>query len=308
MSMRESNWADLLEPGLRAIFNNVLSRPAPVLTTLFNVVPSRKLQEHYTSIGALGLVPLFEGTVEYEKFNQGYKTTITNYELAKGVAVERALIDDDQYGEIERRARSLGDSFAFTREHDAAQVFINAFTDSGNNRMGASVAGPDSVALCSTAHPRSPSDTSNTQSNEGTYTLTYANVDTVRRDMMDLTDDKGNLLGITPDLCLIPTELETDARKIFDPRAVWEPGSAQFDVNIFNGNMRVVVWNRLTDANAWFLIDTAQMRRHLIFQNRIAPEFNREKDFDTLVAKYMGYMRYGIGFDDWRWINGQNPS
>ena len=306
--MLPSNFADLLEPGLRRIFDNVVSRPTPILSTLYGVVPSSKFQEHYTSLGALGLVPRFDGTIEYDTFNQGYKTSIINYELVKGIQIERQLIDDEQYGEIRRRAERLGDTFANTREHDAAQTFINAFTDSGTARAGGNIAGADAVGLCSLVHPRGPRDTGNTQANEGTLSLSYANYDTTRQAMMNWTDDRGQLLGITPDMILIPTELEDIARGIFDPRSVWQPGSAQFDTNIFNGSIRVVVWNRLTDANAWFVIDSRQMRQHLIWQDRIRPEFKQEGDFDTYRAKYAGYMRYGIGWDDWRWIYGQNPS
>jgi phage major head subunit gpT-like protein len=300
-------FGDLLEPGLRRIFDQGASRPAPMLEALFGMQPSTKFEEHYTSIGDLALVPVWDGQVRYDNFDQGYRTDIRNYTLTKGIQVPRELIDDDQYGEIERRASALGEIFARTKEADAAQVFINAFTDSGTNRLGASTNGADSVALCSTAHPLSPVN-STTQSNEGTRALTLANWDLTVQDMQNLTDDRSELLDINPDLVLIPRELKRDAAAIFDPRAVWEPGSAEFTANIFNGQVRVVVWNRLTDANAWFAIDTRAMKEHLIWQNRIMPEFNEAADSDFQVKKWTGYMRYGIGWDDYKWINGQNPS
>ena len=50
------------------------------------------------------------------------------------------------------------------------------------------------------------------------------------------------------------------------------------------------------------------MKQHLIWQNRIMPEFAQAEDFDGLTAKFRGYMRYGIGWTDWRWIYGHNPS
>jgi hypothetical protein len=303
----QSNFADLLEPGLRRIFQNAISRPIPMLDALFGVTASTKWEEHYTSMGELAPVPVFDGRVQYDTFDQGYRTDIRNYELALGVQVPRSLVDDDQYNEINRRAQRLGDTFRNTREKDAANVFINAFTDSGTNRIGGSTNGADAVALCSTAHPLSPKNSS-TQSNEGTRALSLANVDLTVQDMMNWTDDRSELLDVMPDMVLIPRELQRTAASIFDPRAIWEPGSAEFNANIFNGQMRVVVWNRLTDANAWFLIDSSGMKDHLIWQNRIMPEFNQTRDFDTLVAKYMGYMRYGMGWDDWRWIYGNNPS
>ena len=45
-------------------------------------------------------------------------------------------------------------------------------------------------------------------------------------------------------------------------------------------------------------------RHELNFFWRVRPEFKREEDFDTLVAKYRGYMRYSYGYSDWRGIVG----
>lgn len=302
----QGNWADLLEPGLRRIFDNALSRPMPMLDALFGMQQSTKFEEHYTSIGELAPVPVFDGLMRYDNFDQNYRTDIRNYELALGIQIPRSLIDDDQYNEIERRARGLGNTFGNTRELDAAQVFINAFTDSGTSRIGQTTNGADGVALCSTAHPLSPKNSS-TQSNEGTRALTLANWDLVEQDMKNLTDDRGELMDVMPDLVLIPRALKRTAAAIFDPRAVWEPNSAEFTTNIFNGEIRVVVWNRLSDSNAWFAIDSKSMKEHLIWQNRIMPEFNEEKNTDMQIRKFQGYMRYGMGWDDWRWIHGNNP-
>ena len=308
MPITSGNFPDLLEPGLKAIFDTAVSRPRPMVEELFGMEASTKRQEHYLGMGATGLVPVFDGTVNYEDFDSYYKTSIMNYELAQGMVVERALVDDEMYGEINRRAVRLGGSFDRTIESDAADVFINAFTDGGTNRLGASTNGADGVALLSAAHPYSPAQSGTTQSNEGTLTLNVANVDTTRQNMLNFTDDKGELLGVEADTILVPTELERTARQIFGRGAIWEPGSAQFDRNMFEGAMRIVVWNRLTDANAWFLIDSMLMKQHLHWQWRIRPEFAQADDFDGIKAKYRGYMRYGIGWDYWAFIHGQNPS
>ena len=308
MPLTAGNFADLLKPGLKSIFDIGMSRPQPMLEMLFGVQASTRFEEQYQGMGSQGVVPVFDGTVPYTDFDAGYRTDIRNFEFAQGIQVERRLVDDDQYNQINRRASNMADAFQTTRETDAANVFINAFTDSGTNRMGASTNGADGVALLSAAHPHSPANSGTTQSNEGTLALTIDNLDTTRQAMRNFTDDKGNLLGVTPNLLLVPPELERQATQIVAERAIYEPGSAQYDVNMFAGRFRPVVWNRLTDSNAWFLIDSTLMKQHLIWQNRIAPEFAQAEDFDGLTAKFRGYMRYGIGWTDWRWIYGQNPS
>mgnify|MGYP005826428955 FL=1 len=308
MPLTSGNFADLLKPGLKEIFNIAVSRPAPMIDMLFRVEASTRFEEQHQGMGAQGLVTVFDGTVPYVDYDAGYRIDIRNYEFAQGIQVERRLVDDDQYNQITQRASNMGDSFQTTRETDAANIFINGFTDGSTNRMGASTNGADGVALLSTAHPHSPANTNSTQANEGTLALTIDNLDTTRQAMRNFTDDKGQLLGINPDLLLVPPELERTATQLVAERAIYEPGSAQYDVNMFAGRFRPVVWNRLTDANAWFLIDSTLMKQHLIWQNRIMPEFAEAEDFDGLTAKYRGYMRYGIGWTDWRWIYGQNPS
>jgi len=308
MPLTSGNFADLLKPGLKRLFDIGTSRPRPIMELLFGVEASTRFEEQYQGMGAQGLVPPFDGTVPYHDFDAGYRTDIRNYEFAMGMQVERRLVDDDQYNQIRRRASNMSDSFNTTIQTDAANIFINAFTDSGTNRMGASTNGADSVALLSTAHPHSPANTNTTQANEATLALTLDNLDTTRQAMRNFTDDKDQLLGVNPDMLLVPPELERTATQLVSERAIYEPGSAQYDVNMFSGRFRPVVWDRLTDANAWFLIDSTLMKQHLIWQWRIKPEFAEAEDFDGLTAKFRGYMRYGIGWTDWRWIYGQNPS
>ena len=308
MPLTAGNFADLLKPGLKRIYDIGMSRPRPIMEMLFGVESSTRFQEEYQGMGAQGLVPPFDGTVPYHDFDASYRTDIRNYEFAMGVQVERRLVDDDQYGQIRRRAGSMSDSFNNTIEQDAVNVFINGFTDSGTNRMGASTNGADDVGLLSAAHPHSPANSSTTQANEGTLALNIDNLDTTRQAMRSFTDDAGQLLGINPNMLLVPPELERQATQIVSERAIYEPNSAQYDVNMMSGRFQPVVWDRLTDPNAWFLIDSNLMKQHLIWQWRIRPEFSTADDFDGLTAKFRGYMRYGIGWTDWRWVYGQNPS
>ena len=308
MPLTSGNFADLLAPPLVRTFNLAMGRPQPMIDMLFKVESSTRYEEQYQGLGAQGLVPPFEGTVPYTDFDAGFRVDIRNYEFAQGLQIERRLVDDQQGNQITGRAQNMADAFGITQETDAANIFINGFTDSGTNRMGASTNGADGVALLSAAHPYSPADTGTTQANEGTLALTIDNLDTTRQNMRNFTDDAGQLMGINPDMLLVPPELERTATQLVSERAIYEPGSAQYDVNMFSGRFRPVVWNRLTDANAWFLIDSTLMKQHLIWQWRIRPEFSQAEDFDGLTAKYRGYMRYGIGWTDWRWIFGQNPS
>ena len=210
MPLTAGNFAALLEPGLREVFLTAFGRPTPIMETLFGVKTSNKRAEEYQGMGSLGLVPPFNGTVPYPDFAGGYKTRLLNYVYVQGITVERELFDDDQYGAIEDMAMSLGDTFARTVEHDAAQIFVNGFTDSGTYRNGESTNGADGVALLSAAHPHSPSNTGSTQSNEGTLALNIANLDTTRQLMRAYTDDQDQLIAVEPQCATL--RLQADRR------------------------------------------------------------------------------------------------
>jgi hypothetical protein len=46
------------------------------------------------------------------------------------------------------------------------------------------------------------------------------------------------------------------------------------------------------------------MKLYLKWFNRIPVEFNKDKDFETYLAKWSVYVRYGYGFSDFAWIYG----
>ena len=309
------NWAPILTPGINRIFSTVAGRPDPMRDFFYNTGPSTRSWEEYQGFGGRRLIPVWGGTVPYEDQDAYYKLTIRNILLVDGLQVERSLLEDDQYGAIRKLVTDFSGNFALTREHDAVQTFINAFTDSGTNRLGVTTNGADGVGLCSTAHPDSPRQAGNTQSNEATLALTLPNADTVRQRMLNYTDDKGQLMGVVPNMIVVPTELERDALQIFPQtgEAIFEPGSAEFNTNIFQttvGGHRflVVPWNRLTDSNAWWMVDTALMKEHLLWQERAPASVTEEGFVDSENARWSGRMRYGNGWTHWAWVYGNNPS
>ena len=142
------------------------------------------------------------------------------------------MLDDDQYGIIKRYPQQLATSLARTREKKAANVFNNAFST-------ASFTGGDSLSLCNAAHTTTSSST--TQSNTGTYSLSNANLETVRKAMRNFTDDRGNIVVISPDLLLIPPELEETAYEITKtPKGL---DTAEGNVNFLYGRYKYVVWD-----------------------------------------------------------------
>ena len=310
------HWAELIEPVLNREFFYVgysqSERRQSMLPMLFNMETSTFATEKHMGLGGFSTTGWnFEdsGRVLYDEMVKGHEKTFEHHEFAKGFIVQRKLFDDNRLRDVFSQARGLGDSAFRMREKAGASVFINAFsaaTSSSLDDYGTDVVGSDSVALLSTVHPAPPGSQGSNQANEDTLSLTDTAVSTTRQAMMDFRDYHGDMLNVMPDLLLVPAELEDTALTIV--RSQQDPDSANNAINPQAGRFRVVVWHYLTDSNAWFMIDSGLMRQHLIWYDRIPLEFGREEDFDTFQAKFRAYMRFSLGWTDWRWIFGNNPS
>lgn len=312
--MTSDHWSQLIDPRMREAFFLGYSgegRRTSMIPTIFNLQGSDLADEKVLGIGGISSAGWnFEdsGRVQYDEPTKGFEETFTHHEFARGVMVERKLIDDNRIPQALDAAGNLGDSAFRMREKAAANVFNNAFSAAVSETLddyGTDATGPDSVALCSDAHDTSPSDTTNLV-NEGTLALTAANLSTTRQLHMALTDMTGDLLNVMPDEILVPPELEDTALTIV--RSQQDPASANNAINPQAGRWRVITWHYLTDSNAWWTMDSGLRRQHLRWYDRIPLEFDREQDFDTLIAKWRAYMRFSLGWVDWRFIYGQNPA
>ena len=79
--------------------------------------------------------------------------------------------------------------------------------------------------------------------------------------MIEYVDMNGDLMNVMPDELLVPPELEDTALEIV--RSAQDPASANNAINPQAGRFSVRVWNYLTDANAWFMIDSGRRRQSL---------------------------------------------
>jgi phage major head subunit gpT-like protein len=316
--MVSENWLPFLIPGLRKAWTEGLTEADPTFrrTDIYEIDTSSRAKETFQGVGELGSEAWaqFEktGRVPYDGFNPLWPYELVHHEFAMGMAIKRKLIDDNLYPdglrlprEQNAKAAALGRSAALFREKNAVSLFNNAFTDTGVDAFGNPLAGPDGVGLVSTAHKRSPSDAT-TQSNEFTLALTGPNLTTVRLAMQAFTDDRGHLAPSNPDTLLVPPALEETARIIME--SALDPTSAENAINPNRGRYKIVVWPWLTDTNAWFLIDSTKKRQHLVWLDRILPEYRGHQDTETFDFMFNGYMRFSRGWSHWTWIAGSNPS
>ena len=300
------NFGDLLEPGLRKIFTDQYNALPEMRPMLFNVQPSSTSYEKDSTVGSFGDLEVFKGQVPYDDIEQGYDVTYTHVRFAKGFKVERDLVEDDLYGVISKKPRGLAIGANRTYEKYAASVLVNSFTGSGTLTVdGVTVlSNTEGQALCSSAHPYSPSDAT-TQGNAGSTALSATALEATQRLMRGYKDDRGNLIQVKPDLLVVPLALEETAWEIIASKG--KVDTANNNANFHFGKYKLAVWDYLNDANDYWMIDSSLMKVNgLNWFDRIPLQFYKDKEFDTLIAKYAVTSRASYGYSDWRFIYGHN--
>ena len=292
--MLSANWPDLLEKDIRKVYIDQY-KPLPAMTPdLFNIEGTSAGYEKTTGATPVPDHVEFTGKINTVERVQGYDKTHTFTEYAAQIQIQRKLAADDQTRSVNRFGRGLATSANRSREKLAANVFNLAFTFEPTDGDGAE--------LCASDHPSPVSGVSN-QSNESTLSLSATNVETTRLNVYDFYDLSGEVISCNPDSILIPRDLEETGWEIINSKG--KVDTADNNANFHMGKYNLVVWDRMTDANNWFMFELAGMKEYLIWWNREAIQMFQDKDSDTLIAKYLSYYRCGTGWDDWRFIYGQ---
>lgn len=292
MASLRSNFGDLLEPGFRKIFDDAFNELPLVFPQIFNVDSSRKQDEKDSGVTGFGLLQeTAEGAqIDYEDPVQMFDVTYVHKKYTKGFKVSEELVEDDLYNVIKSKPAQLARAARRTAETQAASVFNNAFSST----LGL---GGDGSPLHSISHARSDGGTAQSNASSTGITLTESNLETGRIAFRQQLDDKGQRIQVKPNMIVVPVDLEKDANIIVG--STLRPGTADNDMNIYRGMMKVIGWEYLTNNNTqWHLLDSKQQKLQYFW--RVKPEFKQDNAFDTGMALFKTRMRISQGFSDWR--------
>lgn len=199
--------------------------------------------------------------------------------------------------EITSEPRVLGRAYEIFMEKVAADAFNFAFTASGRTPLGF-----DSVNLCSDTHAVG----SKTVDNKAVLALTSPNLITVIDQLDGLQDGKGNVAGFTADTIMVPQALHGTAFALVS--ALGAGGNPTYE----NARIQNIIVNPyLTDATAWFVMDIAAAKEHLLF--RMHGNAGQDAEVDSYidhstrsVAWQMG-RSFDFNWDDPRFVVGSKP-
>lgn len=307
--IQSANWASVFEPILRGLFEKIdIGQLPDYMRQLFKEEDSRKAQETMLGLGGSGIME--EWNYSQRRMHQldvetGFETVFQPAMFTGEIVIEKTMLDDNLYPQVKQKLTQLKETEFKTIQAHAASVFNYAGSES-NPITRKSALGGDGKPLCSATHPLSPNNTSTTWSNLGALALDPDNLETTRTNMKAWTDDKGFKLGVNPNLLLVPTELRKSALIIAETKE--EPYTTDHGINVWNGRLKVIEYEALTDSNAWFLIDEARMKRLLIWMWRQKPDRVQMQDYNAQTAHYGVIGRWIPGWIDPSFIYMNNPS
>jgi hypothetical protein len=304
----------LLDDRLRIVYKDKYKFLPSMIDQFFGVISSDKAWEEFFGIGAVPDITPWSGKIQYLSVAPDFYTRIEPKIFAGGIVIERSLLDNDRYGVIKTRQNGLVDSEHRVREKYGVQPFNYAFSAAYNFMPEYE----EGLSLCNTAHT-TKADVSTVAgfSNSGTSALNKTNIAATRIIMRQFRDNIGERIGdLDPDMLIVPDALfHTTCEALgYDPdtgaESSMDPTSANRMINTMYKRFKVVPHRLLddTDTNNWFMVDSKKMKQYLMWVNRLAPEIETTRDFETKQFKQSIYTQWGWGFTDWRWIYGQNVS
>ncbi len=299
MAITKSDIGPLLTPGLKTAFFETFGETKALWPQVATVIPSDKDTENYGWLGAL------PGMREFLDERQPgdmapYSYAIKNKTWESTIAVDRAALEDDLYGQIALRVKQMA---AVSKQHLDILIF-------GLLGAGFTTNGYDGVPFFG-AHAQG-----GTQSNAGTEALSAQGVQDAITAMMRFKDDQGKPAGVMPDLLVVPPELTWEAQTLLNSAFYPDPiftASQQLGANPLRGMLTQVTSPYLANTTNWFLLDTKRIVRAIVLQMRKdfefdALEMNTENGFMRDQYLYGVRARYNVGFGDWRAAFGAHVS
>jgi len=292
MPMTTGDISALLLPGLKTAFFGTFEEMGHQYQDISTLIPSDKDTEHYAWLGALPGVNEFLDERRVGDLKE-YEYFIKNKTWESTISVDRAAIEDDQYGQLAIRAKQMGASGAQHLDLLTYGMLEGGFVNPCFD--GAAFFGPHTQGGI-------------TQVNRAGDALSAASLQAAITKMMRFQDDQGRPMGVIPDKLVVSPENFFEATVLlnsaFYPDLV-TTASQELAMNPLKGLLSLTVSPYLASPNNWYLLDTKRVVKAVILQMRKDFEFealeqNSETGFLKDVFYYGVRARYNAGYGDWR--------
>lgn len=288
-----NNLCEILEPGLNALFIKHYEnhKKSQDFTKIASVIKSKSDKETYSWLTASPSLREFTDERHINALS-GSKYTLENKTWEATIGIEREVIEDDLYGQIQLRIEDLASNAAKHKNRLVFETLANGCNEKcfdGNTFFAAN-------------HKYTGKSTyKNTQSNKNNLTLSADNLKTSINAMGRLRGTEGEYLCIRPNILVVPTELEWTAKELVYSHYLGESNST----NTLYSSLEVIVSPYITDQDSWYLLDCTGGLKPIILQERCKTEFtglgkNSEEGFMRDLYLYGIRARYNAGYSFWQ--------
>lgn len=235
--------------------------------------------------------------------------TLRNETWKQSIKISRELLDDSHgnYERIIKQGGALPRAYYRTIDRFLANILGTALT--GGSEFTSGTATFDTTSYdekCMFAIDHKNAVGGETQSNAFKDAFSIDVLGALTTHMQNITDDKGQTLGLNPDTIVIPNVGSIKQAVFAAVGSDKLPGSSFNDMNYLSGNFHVLVWPELNrfvgETNIPFIILDSSFNADAdcaIFQEREELEISDKwEDNDAYWLKGRG--RFTGGFADWR--------
>ena len=290
-----------LTAGVRTLFAESLLTANNAWEPLAMTVKSDKFAENYNWLDGLPQMKEFLDARQAA----GLKETsfsLVNKTWEATLEIDRATLEDEQYGQIRLQVQMLANQAATHKEQ-----LLMTLIENGETGKAA-----DGVAFFG-AH--------STGTNVGNDAFSATALQAAKEAMARFKDSNNNYLRVIPDTIVIPPELEGEVLetvgsdvvvvRVGDGTASSGATASTDYVNIQKGRWKVIVSPFITTATRWAIFDTSKPVKPFIHQDRVparleAPgdETDGQRMSDLLFTRnklqYGVYARYAMGYGLWQ--------
>lgn len=297
MAFDINNWRDAMFPVVTKWFDTKLAKRTDVIGQVIGVEDTKRYSFDEYGVGGFGEIPVYDGTSLTElSQSKGFKTTYTTVERAAVARVMYKAAKFDMSGEAKKVGTRMANATSMTVLMDFYRLFGNGWN--------ASYLGADGKPLFSATHPVND-NTSEVYINTGTSPFSIAAITATQTAMRRFVTYDGLPYMCKVDLALVSPELEPKAKEYFGKEAKLIPDSAENGANPVY-EMKYLVIDGFT-AKQWAVGDSEQMKEFIKLVYGTRPMVIEQKATNPLIAEYIPYTDYVLGWSEPRCIFGHNP-
>lgn len=295
-----NNWRENVFPLVSKWFDDHLAKRTGLISQVIGVEHTNTYQTQENGTGGFGEMQKYDGN-EIKEMRQykGFKTTYITEEYAGKRSIQYKFAKVDLSGEAKKTGRRMAETMYMTQLMAFYRLFANGFN---SNYVGA-----DGKALFATDHPiHADSASTDVYSNKGTTEFSISGITTTQVAMRRFVTYDGFPFQCKVDVCLIAPELEPLAKQYFGGEAKLLPGTDYNDNNPVY-DMKYVVIDGFT-AKQWACGDSFLMKEYIKMIVTTDPMVIEQKSSNPLIAEFIGYMDYTMGWSEPKCVYGHDPA